>query len=102
MCFSCCLLQHIFKYLTGPADLHLLTYVDIFGAVTLRSTDKPAHVTTLKFVYRAAFFHLTCLSLPAGLTLFPLIFFLINQKPELPFNMQRDLSPSLFVTVNCF
>ncbi len=97
------LLQKIFQYLTGPTDRHLLSDIDIFGTFTLGSTDKPAQITTLKFISRTLIFHLTRFSFPTWLyNLLAAFLLLIDKKPELTLNVQRNLSPPLLIAVNCF
>ena len=74
-------LQKLLKNLTGTTDNHFFPDIDIFGAIAFRSTDKPAHIATLKFPCRALIFHLTRFSFPAWIRILTIFLLLIDKKP---------------------
>ena len=70
------------------------------GAVTFGSTEKPAEMAALEFPGRACFFHVTLLFFPAGCQAVLSAPLIDQQKKDLPLDMGRYGSPSLFIAVD--
>jgi hypothetical protein len=93
-----------FQDFTGPTYFHLFMPVLLDPAVTDGSVDEPAKVTRVELPGRTLPFPLwgTFLDGPAGLTILLAFPHTGGQKQDLPFRMDRNLPPPLFVTVYGF
>jgi hypothetical protein len=97
-----CLFQQLGKDVTCFANFQLISLRSIQGAFTQCTGQEPAEMAALKFPCGALLFYIAVFLLPAwGKTVLssPLI---DKQKIKMSFNMGRNCSPALFITVNGF
>jgi hypothetical protein len=94
------LFQQGLQYLTGAASYDLFFKRASLGTVTEGSTYIPAEMPALKLPGRALFMYATLFSFPAGDEVPASTLAITEKKEDLTFNVGRDISPSLLVTMN--
>jgi hypothetical protein len=98
----CAVIQHVGKYLTGFANLHLFLPTPLYSPCANGSVNKPAKISGFKFPGWTPFLLVgrAFLDHPAWFAAFAILTHQRNKEIHLSFNRGRYGSPDLLVAVD--